>query len=532
MNVNGWLEMARADADKRGLAPVVPLLDGLAASLQALRDAADGLDSDEPEPATRPPEGGEPAAPGGAGTGHGRGSAIGEASVPQAGRAGSIAELAAQLARGTLTSERLVEDCLAQIAARQPELNAFITVTADEALAAARAADREFAAGRHLGPLHGIPLSLKDLIDQAGVPTTAASLVRKPHRAAADAPVTARLREAGAVFVGKTNLHEFAFGTTSDDSAFGAAKNPVDPTRSPGGSSGGSAISVATGMAIATVGTDTGGSIRIPSAACGIVGLKPEWGEIPAAGVVPLSRLLDHVGPMTRSVADAWLMYDVMRGAGNGAMPSAMAVHGLRVGVPRGHLFDRLDEEVEQVVLRVIDDLRSAGAQVSDAPIAHVAETPHVYLPLVLSDGAEYHARTLETQPGDYTPNVRFRLEMGRYVLAEDYVRALRLRARLTRSVDAALADVDVLALPALAIPAPPIGAATVNVKGGSDAVRSLMLRCTQLFNVTGHPAISIPCGTTRAGLPVGLQLVGRKGGTIRLLQQALGVEARLATHA
>jgi Asp-tRNA(Asn)/Glu-tRNA(Gln) amidotransferase A subunit family amidase len=149
-----------------------------------------------------------------------------------------------------------------------------------------------------------------------------------------------------------------------------------------------------------------------------------------------------------------------------------------------------------------------------------------------LSDGAEYHARTLTTQPGDYTPNVRFRLEMGRYVMAEDYVRALRLRARLARAVDAALAEVDVLALPSLAIPAPPIGAATVSVKGGTDAVRALMLRCTQLFNVTGHPAISIPCGTTRAGLPVGLQLVGRKGGTARLLQHALGVEARLAAFA
>jgi aspartyl-tRNA(Asn)/glutamyl-tRNA(Gln) amidotransferase subunit A len=510
MSVNGWLEMARADADRRGLAPVVPLLDGLASSLQALRDAADGLDGDDPEPV---------AARSGAGA---------QIAGTRPAR-GSIADLVAQLSRGEIKSERLVEDCLARIIERQPELNAFITITADEALAAARAVDRDAAGGRLTGPLHGIPLSLKDLIDQAGVPTTAASLVRRSHRAAADAPVTARLRQAGAVFVGKTNLHEFAFGTTSDDSGFGAAKNPVDPTRSPGGSSGGSAISVATGMAIATVGTDTGGSIRIPSAACGIVGLKPGWGEISAAGVVPLSRQLDHVGPMTRSVADAWLMYDVMRGASQPSAPTAVSVSGLRVGVPRGFLFDRIDEEVEQVVLRAIDRLGSAGAQVSDAVIAHVANTPHVYLPLVLSDGAEYHARTLETQASDYTPNVRFRLEMGRYVMAEDYVRALRLRARLARAVDAALAEVDVLALPSLAIPAPPIGAATVNVKGGTDAVRALMLRCTQLFNLTGHPAISIPCGTTRAGLPVGLQLVGRKGGTVRLLQQALGVEARLA---
>ena len=529
MGLNGWLEMARADAEKRGLAPVMPLLDGLAASLQSLRDAADSLDGDDPEPGAARLEDGA-----GAETSHHarNTTAAPSATAEASATAGSITDLVAQLARGTLKSERLVEDCLARIIDRQPELNAFITITADEALAAARALDRDASTGRPTGPLHGIPLSLKDLIDQAGVPTTAASLVRKSHRAAADAPVAARLRKAGAVFVGKTNLHEFAFGTTSDDSGFGAAKNPVDPTRSPGGSSGGSAISVAAGMAIATVGTDTGGSIRIPSAACGIVGLKPEWGEISAAGVVPLSRQLDHVGPMTRSVADAWLMYDVMRGAHGVSRPAAAALTGLRVGVPRGFLFDRLDEEVEQVVLLAIEGLAAAGAQVTDATIARVADTPCVYLPLVLSDGAEYHAHTLETQPGDYTSNVRFRLEMGRYVMAEDYVRALRLRARLARAVDAALAEVDVLALPSLAIPAPPIGAATVAVKGGTDAVRALMLRCTQLFNVTGHPAISIPCGTTRAGLPVGLQLVGRKGGTARLLQHALGVEARLAAFA
>ena len=354
MGVTNWLEMAKADAEKRGLAPVVPLLDGLAASLQALRDAADGLDSDDPEPATAATEEGSRTPAIASGTSS---TTTAAAASPAS---GSIADLVAQMSRGTLKSERLVEDCLARIIERQPELNAFITITADEALAAARALDRDASTGRHTGPLHGIPLSLKDLVDQAGVPTTAASLVRKSHRAAADAPVAALLRKAGAVFVGKTNLHEFAFGTTSDDSAFGAAKNPVDPTRSPGGSSGGSAISVATGMAIATVGTDTGGSIRIPSAACGIVGLKPEWGEISAAGVVPLSRQLDHVGPMTRSVADAWLMYDVMRGARELSRPAAAAVSGLRVGVPRGFLFDRIDEEVEQVVLRAIDGLGAA----------------------------------------------------------------------------------------------------------------------------------------------------------------------------
>jgi aspartyl-tRNA(Asn)/glutamyl-tRNA(Gln) amidotransferase subunit A len=372
-------------------------------------------------------------------------------------------------------------------------------------------------------------MSLKDLVDQAGVPTTAASLVRRGHVATGDAPVTSRLRAAGAVFVGKTNLHEFAFGTTSEDSGYGAARHPLDPSRSPGGSSGGSAISVATGMALASVGTDTGGSIRIPSAACGIVGLKAGWGEVPAEGVVPLSRQLDHVGPMTRSVDDAWLLYDVMRDAAAGEPPRPADLRALRIGVPRGHLFDRLDEEVDRLIAAAIESVASAGAAVSDTSIPHAGETPIVYLPLVLADGAEYHAPMLETRPGDYTPNVRARLEMGRYVMAEDYVRAQRLRARLRREVDAALAEVDVLALPALAIPAPPLGAADVPVKGGREPVRAVMLRCTQLFNITGHPAISLPCGLTKHGLPVGLQLVGRRGATPALLAAAAAVEARLA---
>jgi aspartyl-tRNA(Asn)/glutamyl-tRNA(Gln) amidotransferase subunit A len=282
-------------------------------------------------------------------------------------------------------------------------------------------------------------------------------------------------------------------------------------------------------MALASIGTDTGGSIRIPAAACGIVGLKPEWGEISVAGVVPLSRQLDHVGPMTRSVADAWMLYDVLRGVAHTGVPPAPSMRGLRVGVPLGYLFERVDADVETRVLEAVERFRRAGAWVVDVEIPHVTDTVPVYLALVLADGAEYHADTLESQPDDYTPNVRYRLEMGRYVMAEDYVRALRLRERLVRAVDHALAGVDMLAAPALAIPAPPIGAATVPVKGGTEVVRTAMLRNTQLFNLSRHPALSLPCGRTRDGLPVGLQLVGRRRNTARLLHHALAVEAVLA---
>lgn len=440
----------------------------------------------------------------------------------------TIAEAGDRLARGEVTSERLTEACLDRIAALNASLNAFITVTADEALAAARTADRDIAAGRLLGPLHGIPISLKDLIDQAGVATTAASRVRDGVRAVADAPVTSRLRDAGAVLVGKTNLHEFAFGTTTEDSGWGPAHHPLDVSRSPGGSSGGSAIAVQTGMSLGTVGTDTGGSIRIPAAACGIVGLKPGWSEVPADGVVPLSRQLDHVGPLARSVTDAWLLYDTLRG-----FPRARAerlegtpLSGLRLGVLSNYFFDRIDVDVERGILDTLERLRHTGVHVSEVRIPHAEDIAPIYLHLVLADGAAYHAATLDDRPGSYTTNVRLRLEMGRYVLAEDYARALRGREVLRHDVEAALAGVDALVLPSLAIPAPPIGDDSVPVKNGREPVRNIMLRCTQLFNLTGHPAISLPCGRTTSGLPIGLQLAGHLDGTHDLLRVARSVEA------
>jgi aspartyl-tRNA(Asn)/glutamyl-tRNA(Gln) amidotransferase subunit A len=444
----------------------------------------------------------------------------------------TISEIAPAVASGKVKSEKLTEDCLAKISELNPTLNAFITVTADEALQQARHADKEIAGGRRIGPLHGIPISLKDLIDQKGVPTTAGSLVRKDHVADQDAVVTSRLREAGAVFVGKTNLHEFAFGTTSEDSGFGSIRNPHDPSRSPGGSSGGSAVAVATGMSLGTIGTDTGGSIRIPAAACGIVGLKPEWGQISASGVVPLSRQLDHVGPLAASVSDAWLLYNALQKPSEqiGDALDATSLEGMRFGRPAGYLFDRLDAEVEHRIRETIALLQQKGATVTDVALPHADDMAAIYLHLVFGDAAEYHARTLVSRPQDYTTPVRLRLEMARYVLAEDYIRALRGKELITREVDRALDGVDALVLPSLSIPAPPIGAATMPVKGGSDAVRTLMLRCTQPFNLSGHPAISIPCGRTGEGLPIGLQLVGHKGRTPALVQAALAAEAAISS--
>jgi aspartyl-tRNA(Asn)/glutamyl-tRNA(Gln) amidotransferase subunit A len=441
----------------------------------------------------------------------------------------TITTLAPRIAAGEIKAERLTEEALSIIAKLQPELNAFITVTADEAMARAREADKEIAAGRYLGPLHGIPLSLKDLVDVAGVPTTAGSRLREGRVAKRDAPLVTHLRAAGAVFVGKTNLHEFAFGTTSEDSGWGPARHPIDPSRSPGGSSGGSAIAVKTGMSIASVGTDTGGSVRIPAAACGVVGLKPGWGEISADGVVPLSRQLDHVGPLTRSVDDAELLFHVMRGnAPADIRDDRESLRVLRIATLDDYFMDRLSSGVEATVRAAYEVLARAGAKITTTSLPHARDVAPIYLHLVLADAAAYHATALQERPHAYTPNVRIRLEMGRHILAEDYARALRGREVITREVDRALSNVDALVLPALAVEAPPIGAATVAVKGGDEAVRNAMLRCTQPFNLTGHPAISLPCGVTPAGLPIGLQVVGHRGRTADLLRVARAVERTL----
>jgi aspartyl-tRNA(Asn)/glutamyl-tRNA(Gln) amidotransferase subunit A len=437
----------------------------------------------------------------------------------------TINEFARKLRARQTSALEATEGCLGRIDAEDARLNAFILVMKDEARRQARDADREIAAGRDRGVLHGAPISVKDLFDVAGTPTTAASRVREGHVASADAPAIARLRQAGAVLIGKTNLHEFAFGTTNEDSAFGPALNPHDTTRSPGGSSGGSAASVAAGMALATLGTDTGGSIRIPAAACGIVGLKPTLGEISTDGVVPLSGTLDHAGPLTSDVLDAWHLYHALVGRPASRPLAAPPAASLRFAVLNRYFCELLDDEIRGRFEAALDTLRKAGARIEDADIPHADRIVPIYLHIVLSDAAAYHAPTLDVMGDRYTAAVRLRLEMGRYILAEDYVRALAGREALRRDVNAALAGRDALVLPTLPIPAPPIGAPTVRVGPREEPVRNLMLRLTQLFNLTGHPAISIPCGRTSAGLPCGIQFVGQALQTDHLLATALTAE-------
>jgi aspartyl-tRNA(Asn)/glutamyl-tRNA(Gln) amidotransferase subunit A len=434
----------------------------------------------------------------------------------------AIADVAALVRKRQLSVTDLVSGALARAEAR-PELNAFTLIMRDAALAAAGRADQEIAHGRYRGLLHGVPITVKDLIDVEATATTAGSKV--PARiAAADAPIVQRLREAGAIVIGKTNLHEFAFGTTSDETAFGAVRHPLDTSRSPGGSSGGSAVALLEGAGFGSVGTDTGGSIRIPAAACGLVGLKPSLGELPCDGVVALSSTLDHVGPLARSVADASLLFQAMKGSS--VHEIAPAGRGLTLGLPRAYFFEGLEAETRASLEQALTRIQEAGYTLREVAIADAPFTPDVYLHICLPEAADYHAPTLAAHAALYSPGVRLRLEMGGYILAEDYVRAMRLRRHLTASVDRALAGIDALLLPALPIPAPPVGASAVTVEGVDLPVRATMLSRTQLFNITGHPAIALPAGRGADGLPRSLQLVGQRGRTERLLDVALALES------
>jgi aspartyl-tRNA(Asn)/glutamyl-tRNA(Gln) amidotransferase subunit A len=433
----------------------------------------------------------------------------------------SIASLAPLVRSGAQRPTDLVRACLRR-AEDGREINAFIALMADTALAEARRAEEEIRAGRYRGPLHGIPIAVKDLIDVAGTRTTAGSAVPS-NEAAADAPVVARLREAGAIIIGKTNLHEFAFGTTSEETAFGAVRNPLDLSRSAGGSSGGSAAALTAGMCYGAIGTDTGGSIRIPSAACGTVGLKPSYGDIPCDGVVPLSTTLDHVGPMALTVADATLLFHAMTAAPVDTVQPAKGRQ--RLGVPGPYLCDLLEPGVRDALQRVRRALTEAGHDVVDVRIELADLTPHVYVHLSLPEAAWYHAPLLERHASSYSRGVRLRIEMGRYVLAEDYLRALRLRDALTERVDRALDGCDGLLLPTLPIPAPPLGVQSIVIDGRKEPLRAAMLRLTQLFNITGHPAIALPTPRERDGLPRSVQLVGHRSATIPLLETAAALE-------
>lgn len=434
----------------------------------------------------------------------------------------SLTEVARLLKRRAVSPVEVTRAVLDRIAAVNARLNAFLTITADEALAAARRAERAILAGRYRGPLHGVPVSVKDLVQAAGIRTTCGSRILADWIPEADATLIRRFREAGAVLVGKTHLHEFAYGPTNLNPHHGPARNPWDPERMTGGSSGGSGSAVATGCSYVSIGTDSGGSVRIPAALCGVVGLKPTYGRISRAGIFPLSWSQDHAGPLTRTVADSALALQALAGfdpadpgSSRHPLPNfsrglTAGVKGLRLGVPREFFWDEVDQGVAEVVKKAIAVLAGLGASVRDVSWPMAAEAKALSFLIMGAESYSVHERWLREQPENYGPDVRQRLAQGATILAADYLQAQRLRRRLIQSLDAVFATCDALLTPTVPVAAPRLEETTLKWAKEAESMTAALPRLTRAFNLTGTPALSVPCGFTTRGLPIGLQIAGR----------------------
>lgn len=449
----------------------------------------------------------------------------------------SIAETSELLRKRELSPVELTKNCLAEIARLNPVLNAFITVTSELAMAQALSAEAEIRRGRWRGPLHGIPLALKDLIDTAGIPTTAASALFKDRVPAEDAEVVLRLKDAGAVLLGKNNLHECAYGGSSMISYYGEVHNPWDTTRIAGGSSGGSAASVAASLACAAIGTDTAGSVREPAALCGIVGLKPTYGRVSIRGIIPLSLSLDHVGPITRTVSDAAVILRAIAGydakdtnsinmpvgaylaaLGDGSVPA-------RIGVPRKFFYEDLHPEVASAMEQALGVMRTIADGVTeidvDVPTDRTLQTAEAY---------SYHAQFVFRSPELYLPETLRRIRRGEDIGASEIEHRRRELEQIRGEIHKVFENLDVLVTPTTPVPAPAVD----ELKQSPDLLRPrelLLLRNTRPVNVWGLPAISVPCGFTAAGLPIGLQIIGPHWREDRVLQLAYAYEQATSWH-
>jgi aspartyl-tRNA(Asn)/glutamyl-tRNA(Gln) amidotransferase subunit A len=435
-----------------------------------------------------------------------------------------MADLGRLIATKQVSPVEVVRAHLDRIAAVDSKLRAFITVCADSALESARAAEADLMAGRVVGRLHGVPWAPKDLYSTRGIRTTGGSKILADSVPSEDSTVVARLARAGAILLGKLNMHEFAYGPEGLNAHYGDARNPwsADAHRITGGSSSGSGAAVAAGLAPGSLGSDTGGSIRIPASLCGITGLKPTYGRVSRAGVLPLAWSMDHVGPMTRSARDCALMLSVIAGY-DPADPTTSVlpvpdygaaligdVKGLRVGLLRAHFTDPAAADVRAAVEATAKQLEQAGAVVDEVNLTQVMHVATGSAAIVASEALAYHAPWMRSRPQDYQPDVRERLRLGAFVNGARYVRAQQIRALVTREVDEALARRDVLLAPATPLVAPVLGEREAALGDGPSDVRAALLRCTRPFNFSGHPACAAPCGFTAGGLPIGLQIVGR----------------------
>jgi aspartyl-tRNA(Asn)/glutamyl-tRNA(Gln) amidotransferase subunit A len=421
----------------------------------------------------------------------------------------------ARALRSLVISPVELVDAYLETIANGKDLRAFITVDRERARREAKRAEARLVRGEP-GALLGVPIAVKDLFASRGLRTTAGSRILRDWVPSADAAAVQRLREAGAIVIGKTNLHEFAYGVTNANPWWGVAKNPHDPTRSPGGSSGGSAIAVVTGMSAAALGSDTGGSIRIPAALCGCVGLKPTYGAVPLDRTVPLGWSLDHAGPMARTVEDAGLLFDLIAGD-RGRRGSGARVRGLRVGVVRGSITEPVMPGIARQVGAAAVALRKAGLRVRDVRIPEIDWTIATQLVTLRSEASAFHFRWLRRRPRAYGTDVRVRLQLGSLVSGVDYVVAQRARARIRAAMQRVFDDMDVLLLATTPITAPVIGERTVRWRDSIEPVDGALVRLTAPFNLTGLPALSVPFGEAD-GLPIGLQVIGRWHDEARVL--------------
>jgi len=449
----------------------------------------------------------------------------------------SISELARLFRSRKLSPVELTKHFLERIERLNPELNAYLTFTSELALAQARKAEGELCsprgkkARRDRGPLHGIPISLKDNIHTAGIRTTAGAKFLKDFIPAKDAQIVAKLKETGAVFLGKTNLHEFAYGVTTNNPHYGPTRNPWATSRIPGGSSGGAAAAVAAGLCVAVVGTDTGGSIRIPASLCGIVGLKPSLHHVSVDGIIPLSPTLDCVGPLARSVEDAAILLDSISERRKGE--SSRTKKKFILGVPKEFFFDVLSSEVQASFESALKALRKRGFAFKEISIPLLNDTESAGNNIAWAEATHYHQKMgwFPKNSADYGEDVRARLEIGTRIAATTYLEALDIREKFVRQFHQSISEaaVDALVVPTTPIPAPLIGEESTTINGKDHATRALLLRLNRPANLAGLPAITLPCGLNQDGLPIGIQFIGAISNEASLISIGQAIESSLS---